>query len=256
MPGYLAAKGVGGTFGSALGKPTPPPNPNPKGNDRDGDGKKNEPKPFKSAAATPYIPKSESKAKHVWDVLSGKRVKQAKEMAERAAQSAPRVNTQNPGRRAMQEAARTAHNAPYEALHSAERGATTKGRLAAGALTAAGLTAAGLTARSLSKRRKAKADEGKKEASALTSYSQLFDQVVAGEFGKEASAELRQICFNIDTLLDSRVVMDKTAGYGGTPTEEESEEDSRKRRLAELLRKREHSGTATGSASPNPPKGA
>ena len=36
----------------------------------------------------------------------------------------------------------------------------------------------------------------------------------------------------------------------------EGERDSRKRRLAELLKKREHSGTATGSASPNPPRGS
>jgi len=36
----------------------------------------------------------------------------------------------------------------------------------------------------------------------------------------------------------------------------ECEQDSRKRRLAELLKKREHSETATGSASPNPPRGS
>lgn len=52
------------------------------------------------------------------------------------------------------------------------------------------------------------------------------------------------------------VAFEKLSSYNDSPgAPEESAEDSRKRRLAELLKKREHSGTATGSASPNPPKG-
>jgi hypothetical protein len=49
--------------------------------------------------------------------------------------------------------------------------------------------------------------------------------------------------------------MSSPSNNGSMSAGNESAEDSRKRRLAELLKKREHSGTATGSASPNPPKG-
>jgi len=44
-------------------------------------------------------------------------------------------------------------------------------------------------------------------------------------------------------------------GYSEVSPSSESDKDSRKRRLAELLKKREHSGTATGSAEPIPPRG-
>ena len=44
------------------------------------------------------------------------------------------------------------------------------------------------------------------------------------------------------------------SGIDTSPIEDEDKE-SRKRRLAELLKKREHSGTASGSASPTPPRG-
>lgn len=37
-------------------------------------------------------------------------------------------------------------------------------------------------------------------------------------------------------------------------TVHESEEDARKRRLGELLRRRQHTGLDTGSATPNPPR--
>jgi hypothetical protein len=49
---------------------------------------------------------------------------------------------------------------------------------------------------------------------------------------------------------------EKTAEYSAAGSIVEAPEDSRKRRLAELLKKREHTGTSTGSASPNPPKGS
>jgi hypothetical protein len=209
----------------------------------------------KAAAATPYIPKSDSKLRHAWDVLSGKRTREAAGRVASESTKAPKVNASHSAVRAMQSASRDAHMAPFHALHGSEAGSTSKARMAAGGAAALGLVGAGLTARHISKKRKAAA--AAKEASIpLSTYSELFDQVVAGEFGKEASAHLRGICLGIDAQMDARVVFEKTAGYSTGAPEEESDEDSRKRRLAELLRKREHSGTATGSASPNPPKGA
>lgn len=253
----LAGGVAGGSGGNLLGQKldkkfgfTKENNPNPKGNDRDGDGKKNEPKPFKSASLSDHFEK-EAKRSLRWPpskppsiTLPGRGAVVAANLRQAAQSSGGRRLTEN-----LRAAAKTREAA------SAAATAATRSNVAKGvAATGAGLFGAGLTAKHLSNKKK---DAEAKEASLpLSAYSGLFDQVVAGEFGKEASSHLREVCLGIDALLDSRVVFDKTAGYSPSGPEEESDEDSRKRRLAELLRKREHSGTATGSASPNPPKGA
>ena len=86
----------------------------------------------------------------------------------------------------------------------------------------------------------------------IREYSQLFDAVSSGEFGKEAQVALYGTALGIQSRIPGQPHLEKVAVSSCT---QESEEDSRKRRLAELLKKREHSGTAAGSATPNPPKG-
>jgi len=86
----------------------------------------------------------------------------------------------------------------------------------------------------------------------IREYSRLFDAVSNGEFGKEAQVALYGTALGIQSGIPGEDHLEKQAV---TSVVQESDEDSRKRRLAELLKKREHSGTAAGSATPNPPKG-
>jgi hypothetical protein len=75
----------------------------------------------------------------------------------------------------------------------------------------------------------------------LMAKSASFERVSAGFF---------------DGPSPSSVVSKTATSYTDDAPVHECERDSKNRRLAELLKKREHSGTATGSASPNPPRGS
>lgn len=120
-----------------------------------------------------------------------------------------------------------------------------KGALGAGAVGAAGLGAYGLY-------RATRPSQGREARASAIEYSELFDKAASGEMGADVQAALSGICVAYDRRLDyGSSVVEKSAA---APCEETSE-DSRKRRLAELLKKREPTGTATGSASPHPPKG-
>jgi hypothetical protein len=91
------------------------------------------------------------------------------------------------------------------------------------------------------------------KTASLSEYSSLFDRVVAGDLGPDARTALHGISEALDESLDSFY-----SSKQATATSEETElspDDARRRRIAELLRKREHTGVATGSASPNPPRG-
>lgn len=73
----------------------------------------------------------------------------------------------------------------------------------------------------------------------------------------EKSASFSRLADSFFPGPEASSVVPKTASdYTDDASINECAQDSRKRRLAELLKKREHSGTATGSASPNPPRGS
>jgi hypothetical protein len=100
-----------------------------------------------------------------------------------------------------------------------------KGRGAAigAAAGAVGLGTAGALASRLKKKRQAQ----KLGSAAAAAFMDMADPISLQNTSKTALAD--------DTL-------------------HESEEDARKRRLGELLRRRQHSGLDTGSATPNPPR--
>lgn len=72
-------------------------------------------------------------------------------------------------------------------------------------------------------------------------YLGLFEKAAEGELGADAKTALEQILSNDPET--------------GVPFDQHLNSVARKRRLAELLKKRETTGTATGSASPNPSGG-
>jgi hypothetical protein len=82
----------------------------------------------------------------------------------------------------------------------------------------------------------------------LSAYSQLFNELHDGIRGEAAQAALAGHLAGLSPEFELPEPM-KVA------SSEETDEERRKRRLAELLKKREPTGTATGSASPNPPQG-
>lgn len=73
----------------------------------------------------------------------------------------------------------------------------------------------------------------------------VFDAAASGALGPQA-------CDALDGVLSGwQAKLAATPGVEYTP---ETEPDARRRRLAELLRRREPTGLATGSANPNPSK--
>lgn len=86
-------------------------------------------------------------------------------------------------------------------------------------------------------------------AESLAYSAAVFDAVVSGQLGDSAKFALA----GVYAALPSHAKV--AAEDKDDPSASESDTEARKRRLAELLKKRESTGTATGSASPNPPKG-
>ena len=80
-------------------------------------------------------------------------------------------------------------------------------------------------------------------------YSELASKIASGECGPEAKN-----VFDCLTLAhaSARATNPKTASLDDNV--EETEDESRKRRIGELLRRRTPTGLDTGSAPPTPPR--
>lgn len=84
----------------------------------------------------------------------------------------------------------------------------------------------------------------------LRSHLQLFDDVAAGRLGAEPFYAMVGIAQAKVAAVKQPVV----TGQAMVSSEFTNDND-RRRRLAEVLRRRETTETATGSISPNPPHG-
>lgn len=84
----------------------------------------------------------------------------------------------------------------------------------------------------------------------LAERADSFDKMASGSFGPEVQLALEGVCRAMPSHM--KIAVASSEDDKAAP---EADSAARKRRLAELLKKREATGTATGSASPNPPEG-
>jgi len=87
--------------------------------------------------------------------------------------------------------------------------------------------------------------------SSLEDCRQLASKLAAGDLGPAAKAAFTSYSTAFDTF---HTPASATKMAVADDNVHESDDDARKRRLAELLNRREHSGLATGSATPTPPR--
>lgn len=156
------------------------------------------------------------------------------------AQPKPKVRVALPGRRPPARMASTAAEAAPVASKAWRLG--TKSKVGLGLL---GAGAIGAGAYGVARHRK--------HGSALSTLAERadsFDKMASGSFGPEVQLALEGVCRAMPS--HTKIAVASSEGDKAAP---EADSASRKRRLAELLKKREATGTATGSASPNPPEG-
>jgi len=78
-------------------------------------------------------------------------------------------------------------------------------------------------------------------------YRGLREKLAGGELGKDVRGAFSGLSLAIEARCATKMaVADEEA--------DETDDDARKRRLGELLRRRQPTGLATGSATPHPPR--
>ena len=90
-----------------------------------------------------------------------------------------------------------------------------------------------------------------KTSSSLEDARTLRDRILGGELGPGVKTAFSGLSLALEHAC---ATTSSTKEAVADDTVMETDEDGRKRRLAELLKRREHSGLATGSATPTPPR--
>jgi hypothetical protein len=91
---------------------------------------------------------------------------------------------------------------------------------------------------------------GRTIAPSLEDSLLLAEKIASGAMGPATMAAFSGVSLAMEEACATSAIKEALADDAVN----ESDDDSRKRRLAELLKRREHSGLVTGSAHPTPPR--